>query len=128
MLVHGLTQRGVRDDQITLIADEQQAIEAALSMARAGDLLLVFADALARGWKQIVNFRPDESARVASVPRAARAVPRQAVHEESPADDVAPAKSASTPAVAPSRWDVAADEIVLMRDERGVILAPEASD
>ena len=28
-------------------------------MARPGDLLLVFADALTRSWKQIIRFQPD---------------------------------------------------------------------
>ncbi len=128
MLAQGLRDSGVRDDQITMIVDEQLAIETALSMARAGDLVLIFADALARGWKQIVNFHPNDAARVAPVPRAARAVPRQAVHEESPADDLVPAKPASVPAAPPAKWNVDTEHVVLMRDERGVILAPEASD
>jgi cyanophycin synthetase len=137
MLVEGLIAHGIGSDRITMIVDEQQAIESALRMARAGDLLLIFADALARGWKQITNFRPDESALVVPAPRAARAVPRQSVTEQAPADDVTPAKAAigaatvpvaSPPSIAPARWNIATDEIVLMRDERGVILAPEASD
>jgi hypothetical protein len=52
--------------------------------------------------------------------------------EEGPADDTAPAKPSPAlptpaPAVAP-RWSSSADDVVLVRDERGVILAPEASD
>ena len=128
MLMQGLLAAGIPDDHITMIVDEQQAIEAALNMARAGDLLLVFADALARGWKQIVNFHPDESARVVLAPRAARAVKRQAVQEESPADDATPAKSSSGSAPPAPRWNTMAEDLVLMRDERGVIVAPEASD
>ncbi len=137
MLADGLRAGGIGDERIALIVDEQQAIEAALRMARAGDLLLIFADALARGWKQITNFRPDESALVVPAPRAARSVPRQAVLEEAPADDLQPAKAASVPispviapivSTPPARWNVASDDIVLVRDDRGVILAPEASD
>ena len=135
MLADGLRAHGIAEAQITVIVDEQQAIEAALRMARAGDLLLVFADALARGWKQITNFRPDEATVVMPAPRAARAVPRQAVVEEAPADDVVPALAAASPVtmplssdVPPARWNVASEELVLVRSERGVIVAPEASD
>jgi cyanophycin synthetase len=134
MLAEGLRAGGIGDDRITVIVDEQQAIEAALRMARAGDLLLIFADALARGWKQITNFRPDASALVVPAPRAARSVPRQAVLEEGPADDTEPARMSTAPVTAPivstppARWNVASDDIILMRDERGVILAPEAGD
>ena len=128
LLMQGLKAGGINDDRITMIADEQHAIDAALSMARAGDLVLIFADALARGWKQIVNFHPDEAARVVPVPRAARAVPRQAVHEDSPADDPSPAKSPNAPLTSPAHWNIATDNVALLRDNRGVILAPDASD
>ena len=37
----------------------QRALDSALRMGRAGDLLLVFADALTRSWKQIIKFRPE---------------------------------------------------------------------
>ncbi len=46
---------------ITVIPDEQQAIEAGLRMARQGDLLLVFADAISRSWKQIIYWKSDHS-------------------------------------------------------------------
>ena len=131
MLVEELKAHGIDETCITMIVDEQAAIDAALGMARAGDLLLIFADALARGWKQIVNFHPDEAARVVPVPRPARSVPRQEVQEAAPADDPAPAKTASVPAgviVAPSRWNEAVEDARYVRDERGVILAPEAGD
>lgn len=132
MLVAELQARGVADDRITLIVDEQEAIERALVMAQPGDLLLIFADALARGWKQIVNFRPELDTSVVPAPRAARAVPRAEVHEAAPADDVAPAESSTLAATAPvadaPQWNSFADDPVFLRDERGVILAPEASD
>ena len=41
-------------DAISIIPDEQEAIDAALRMGRPGDLVLVFADALTRSWKQII--------------------------------------------------------------------------
>jgi hypothetical protein len=72
-------------------------------------------------------------------------VPRAEVVEEAPADDeVAPARApASAPANAvaplaasyvveplaePGAWRTLRDDTVLLRDERGVIVAPEASD
>ncbi len=134
MLMDGLTAGGISPSHITMIVDEQQAIEASLRMAQSGDLLLVFADALARGWKQITNFRPEASTLVIPAPRPARAVPRQAVHEEAPADDNRPAHAAAPSLVVsptempPARWNIASDELVLVRDERGVILAPESGD
>ena len=50
---------GVDKDRVSIIPDEQEAIDAALRMAAPGDLLLVFADALVRSWKQIIKFRAD---------------------------------------------------------------------
>jgi len=49
----------VSAEAITIIPDEQAAIDGALRMAQSGDLLLVFADALARSWKQIIHFQPE---------------------------------------------------------------------
>ncbi len=131
LLAKALGESGVESERITILSDEQQAIDAALRMARPGDLLLVFADALARGWKQIVNFRPDRSESIVPAPRAARAVPRAEVREAAPADDTRPARrvaygEAGAAPVARS-WRADADA-VLVRDERGVLLAPEESD
>jgi len=50
---------GVAETSISIIPDEQQAVDAALRMGQAGDLVLVFADALARSWKQIIHFQPE---------------------------------------------------------------------
>jgi cyanophycin synthetase len=125
MLEAQLVANGVAPDAITVIVDEQAAIQAALEMAAPGDLLLVFADALARGWKQIVNFRTDGPGAHAA-PRAARAVPRAAVTEEAPADDERPPVPA--PSLPVSRWRSGGDEVVVMQDGRGVILKPESND
>src|SRR6187402_2301402 len=62
---------GVPKEQITIIPDEQAAIEGALNMGQQGDLLLVFADHLTRSWKQITKFRPAGSPE----PTAAQAPP-----------------------------------------------------
>ena len=52
-----LRAAGVPESAISVIPDEQEAIEAALRMGEAGDLLLIFADALVRSWKQITKFK-----------------------------------------------------------------------
>jgi cyanophycin synthetase len=132
MLARALRAAGLADDQITIVVDEQQAIDQALRMAYTGDLVLIFADALARGWKQIVNFRPDVDASLMPAPRPARSVPRAAVTEDGPADDLEPAKASANASLvhdAPvARMHVASEELVLLRDSRGVILAPDAND
>jgi cyanophycin synthetase len=77
-------------------------------MGRAGDLLLVFADALTRSWKQIIRFRPDG----APAPAPARAPE---------------AAAAASPVEAPIEAAPLSLE-GLIRDERGIRYAPEASD
>jgi cyanophycin synthetase len=59
IMAKALQAAGVGGDAISLIPDEQQAVDAALKMGRTGDLVLVFADALTRTWKQIIRFKPD---------------------------------------------------------------------
>ena len=57
MIAKVLRARGVPESAISIIPDEQEAIDAALQMGEQGDLLLIFADALARSWKQVTKFR-----------------------------------------------------------------------
>jgi cyanophycin synthetase len=75
-------------------------------MGRPGDLLLVFADALVRSWKQIIYFRPEGAAGELPAPP-----PAQAPVVESPVESAAPLSLEG-----------------LIRDERGIRFAPEASD
>ena len=70
MIAAVLREHGVADSAITLIPDEQEAIDAALRMGQPGDLLLIFADALTRSWKQVTKFKPDVS--LMPAPAAAR--------------------------------------------------------
>ena len=58
IIAGALQAGGVAAAAISVIPDEQQAIDAALRMGEAGDLVLVFADALTRSWKQITKFQP----------------------------------------------------------------------
>lgn len=105
-----LRARGIDESNISVIPDEQEAIDAALKMGRPGDLLLVFADALVRSWKQVIKFRPE------GMPEATRPAPVMA--------------SVETPAVMPEAESTAGamgwEGIV--RDERGIHLSREAED
>ncbi len=104
IIASALRENGVAEGQISIIPDEQQAIDAALRMGQAGDLILVFADALVRSWKQIIHFQPDgELPRVA---REAELPPLQSTMDEQ--------------AVA------SMDGVV--RDERGLVFEREQSD
>jgi cyanophycin synthetase len=51
-----LIAAGMTAAQCEIIIDEQEAIDTALAKSKPGDLLLVFADKVARSWKQIVYF------------------------------------------------------------------------
>jgi len=104
-----LRARGVPEAAISIVPDEQEAIDAALNMGRAGDLLLVFADALVRSWKQIIKFRP----------AGTEETPRQAM-----AEPIAPAAPPAQPVEA---FPLASVE-GLIRDERGIRIAREAED
>ncbi len=106
IIASALMDNGVAEDAITIIKDEQQAIDAALRMGRAGDLLLIFADALTRSWKQIIKFRPDGAA-----PAAARETPAEPAKVDSGAEDAIHAAMEG-----------------MIRDERGIRIAPEQAD
>ncbi|MCU0621347.1 MAG: cyanophycin synthetase [Gemmatimonadales bacterium] len=102
LLRDALLAAGVPAAQVSVIADEQEAIDAALRMGRTGDVLLIFVDAITRGWKQVTTFAPD-----ASLPREK---PRAAFVEVPPVPE---------PVI---------PEGELVRDERGVRLARDVDD
>jgi cyanophycin synthetase len=103
-----LREHGVSDDKITIIPDEQEAIDAGLRLARQGDLLLIFADALVRSWKQVIKFKPEGMVE--------KVVPR-------PAAAPTPEEPASTePAFSPEQWEG------VSRDERGIFISRESDD
>jgi cyanophycin synthetase len=107
IMASALLTAGIAQDAVSIIPDEQEAIDSALKMAQPGDLLLVFADALARSWKQITKFRP---AGAPDVPvRAAPAPPNM-------------------PAVSPVEPHLFSNLEGLLRDERGIRIAPEVDD
>jgi cyanophycin synthetase len=109
-----LRAAGVPDDAISIIPDEQESIEAALRMGESGDLLLIFADALVRSWKQITKFKPSGSVavRTPAAPAARQSQPESKI------------EAGIEAAAADSEFDLEG----LIRDERGVRLAPESDD
>ncbi|HYC02776.1 MAG TPA: cyanophycin synthetase [Azospirillaceae bacterium] len=52
-----LLEKGVGDEQIRIIPEEEKAVDTALSSARPDDLVLVFGADITRCWKQIIYFR-----------------------------------------------------------------------
>ena len=105
LLRKGLIDNGIDADNIEIIEDEQEANQHALNIARAGDLLLTLADNVARTWKQIIYFKPDEDV-VSEAP--------QSKHIE-----------VSEEFLGEFTFDA---EMELIRDERGVRIAREAED
>jgi cyanophycin synthetase len=75
LLRDALVAHGVPAGQIRVVPDEQTAIDAALHEADAGDLVLLFADAITRGWKQVIQFRPDAAPRPLERQRISRPEP-----------------------------------------------------
>jgi cyanophycin synthetase len=118
-----LRAAGVPDGAISIIPDEQEAVDAALNMGEAGDLLLVFADALVRSWKQITKFKPASAVSSDAQGQVGRG----------PGEGLSPMPNSSpqsTPAVAaeggekPSTFNLDG----MIRDERGIRYAPETED
>jgi cyanophycin synthetase len=107
-----LRESGVAKEAISVIPDEQEAIDAALRMGESGDLLLIFADALARSWKQITKFKSSRSPAEAESRSNGASAPAQR-------ESAAPAEPEPMP-------DYSLEGII--RDERGIHMAPESSD
>lgn len=103
-----LREHGVPDECISLIPDEQEAIDAGLRMAQPGDVLLIFADALVRSWKQVIKFKP-EGAPEKAPPRASATLD----------DSEAPS---AEPRFSPEQWEG------VSRDERGIFISRESDD
>jgi cyanophycin synthetase len=72
LLRDALVANGVPADQISMVPEEQAAVDTALREAEAGDLVLIFGDAITRTWKQVIQFRPDAAAKPIERPRSSR--------------------------------------------------------
>jgi cyanophycin synthetase len=107
-----LLAQGVPAGAIHVIPDEQQAIDAALRMAAAGDLLLIFGDALTRCWKQITKFNPEGTS-----PDLSSA--KKHITENS---------AAVASMLSQNNDDAFLQYEGVIRDERGIVIAPEQDD
>jgi cyanophycin synthetase len=103
MLQATLLEAGVEASKILVINDEQESIQAALSRAEAGDLLLILGDEIKRCWKQIIYFQSDSAA---------------------PAGESSPPR---VPSIDLPDFELDAG-VELVRDERGVRIAAEIAD
>jgi len=75
LLREALLASGVPADEILVIPEETVAVDTALREADPGDLLLIFGDAITRTWKQVIQFRPEATPRIAERPRISRPEP-----------------------------------------------------
>ncbi len=127
-----LRAAGVPESAISVIPDEQEAIDAALRMGEAGDLLLVFSDALVRSWKQITKFKPDGTS--ASAPSADAAADADDGVSAPPSAFASPGAGPIGGALESARPAEPMSERAtlgiegLIRDERGIRIAPEIDD
>jgi len=103
LLARTLKAQGVDEANISIIPDEQEAIDAALRMGQPGDLVLIFADALTRSWKQVIKFRAEGSAPLLKA-------------------------EATVPATVMGADEAVSEIEGLVRDERGVRLGREEDD
>jgi len=103
-----LLEEGVDDANITVIADEEPAVDFALKDAQKGDLLVITADDLTRTWKQIVHFDEDSE------------------DSEARSKDTIPGTKVFVPEKA-KRYVLDRDEELII-DERGVRLASHTKE
>jgi cyanophycin synthetase len=122
-----LRAKGVPDAAISIIPDEQAAIDAALRMGQPGDLLLVFADALVRSWKQITKFKPSDASPAGAGAGSQRAGAGSKIAESSPQPPPAVVGPGTGMEEGVGRVEPLNLE-GLIRDERGVRFAPETDD
>ncbi len=98
-----LLERGIQSEQISVIPSEVDAVNAALSMGKLDDLVLIFGDNCTRTWKQVIHFEgTGESEQPSDAPES-------------------PVANMGQPALIADAFDVAGGELI--SDGRGVRLA-----
>ncbi len=117
-----LIANGVAEEAIEVIPSESEAVDAALNMAKHGDLVLIFGDQIQRTWKQIIYFNREEPE--GSAPAETREP--EASAEPVPDDPLA----AATPV--PDAPDIPQSLLLggirMVRDSRGVRVETEPED
>ena len=112
MIAGALKEAEVDEKNIIVIADEQEAIDHALKLAEADDLVLIFGDAITRCWKQITSFNNADKEAAVDVKEHAEDVPK-----------VTPMLDSGEPDPF-----VLEDGMTLVKDERGVRIVEEVSE
>jgi cyanophycin synthetase len=107
LLRASLLAHGTPPEAISVIPDEQVAVDTALREAQPGDLVLIFVDAITRSWKQVIQFNAAGDGRPVERARTSRPEPVLAMAEPAPGEE--------------RRRE-------LVRDLRGVRLRREADD
>ncbi|MCB9735112.1 MAG: cyanophycin synthetase [Deltaproteobacteria bacterium] len=108
LLRDALVEHGFPAENVTVIPDERECIDAALRFAERDDLLLIFGDAVSRCWKQVTKFD-------AKRPEAKEAAPAATLGFD----------PGLLSGVAASESELHGD---LIEDARGVRLARESDD
>ena len=108
LMARTLKDAGVTADRISIFRAEPDAIEAALQMARPGDLVVIFGDNLTRSWKQIIYFNGGDATQMPSQDDAT-----PSITNPMPAVAVPPVPAVTGPRLHPH----------VIADERGVRLA-----
>jgi cyanophycin synthetase len=87
LLREALMAHGTPHDRIAVIPEEHAAVHSALAEAGPGDLVLIFADAITRSWKQVIQFRPGGDGRPVERARPSRPEPVMAIGEPPSLED-----------------------------------------
>ena len=87
LLREALMAHGTPHDRIAVIPEEHAAVHSALAEAGPGDLVLIFADAITRSWKQVIQFRPGGDGRPAERARPSRPEPVMVIGEPPSLED-----------------------------------------
>jgi hypothetical protein len=147
-----LREAGIPEGAVEVVVHEPAAIDRALGLAGPGDLVVICADQLERGWRQIEGFGagPDARgdgaaaasasaagsatayARPVADAEAVRAHPRDEAPAEDPTPPPAPAAGRTVPAVPVDRGVAPHPGIPsaapFVREARGVVLPREQDD
>jgi cyanophycin synthetase len=124
MLQSTLLECGVDAKAISVIPEEEKSVEAALKMAKPGDLVLIFGDNISRTWKQIIYFNKQRDEN-----QEQNGDTTETDHEplaDAPPDPLAAAQPVVGAPKVPESVLIGGMQII--RDERGVRLSSEQEE
>jgi cyanophycin synthetase len=71
LLAEGARDAGLKSENIFERTDEKEAIDLAMSMAKPGDLVVIFADDVTAVWKQVIYWGKERTSQIPPLPREA---------------------------------------------------------